>query len=126
VKWCVAQARLNNPIVPDLKKISAAARSWHLQKWGTDVTLKAPLGGIVVLWRRREAMEPGFTEVDKNGSPEQVLAKGTGGHVGFLASPFKSGDTQIILMGGNQKNQVCKSTYQLGNDYGLLSIRGLE
>jgi len=124
-KWCVLQARQGNPKIPDPKKITAAGRSWHLQKWGTDVSATGPLGSIVVLWRRRTATESGFTEVDRSGSPEQVMAKGTGGHVGFLASPFKLGDTQISLLRGNQNNQVCKSTYPLGNNYGLLSFRGL-
>jgi uncharacterized protein (TIGR02594 family) len=123
-KWCVLQARHGNPKIPDPKKISAAARSWHLQKWGSDVSTTAPLGSIVVLWRRRKATEPGFTEADRSGTPEQVQAKGSGGHVGFLASPYRPGDTQISLLGGNQSNRVCKSTYQLGHDYGLLSIRG--
>jgi hypothetical protein len=54
-----------------------------------------------------------------------ILAKGTGGHVGFLVSPFRNGDTQISLLGGNPSNRVCKASAALGNDYGLLSIRGL-
>jgi uncharacterized protein (TIGR02594 family) len=123
-KWCVLQARHSNLKIPDPKKVNSAARSWHLGNWGSDVSAQAPLGGIVVLWRRRTATEPGFTEADRNGTPEQVLAKGSGGHVGFLASPYKPGDTHISLLGGNQSNRVCKATYQLGHDYGLLSIRG--
>lgn len=123
-KWCVLHARHSNPTIPDPKKITAAARSWHTESWGKDCTTTAPLGSIVVLWRRRTAAEPGFTEVDRSGAPEQVQANGSGGHVGFLASPYQSGDTQISLLGGNQSNRVCKATYPLGNDYGLLSIRG--
>jgi uncharacterized protein (TIGR02594 family) len=123
-KWRVLQARASHPTKPDLKKVNAAARSWHLGSWGADVTATAPLASIVVLWRRRKATEPGFTEVDRSGTPEQVQAKGSGGHVGFLASPYRPGDTQISLLGGNQSNRVCKATYQLGHDYGLLSIRG--
>jgi hypothetical protein len=124
-KWCMLQARLANANVPDPKAIHSGARSWHKSAWGKDVTISAPLGSVVVLWRRRGVNEPGATEADRTGTPEQVRAKGTGGHVGFLASPFRSGDTQISLLGGNQNNRVCKASYALGKDYGLLSIRGL-
>lgn len=124
-KWCVLQARASNPAIPAPTKITAAARSWHISQWGKDVTASAPLGSVVVLWRRRESDEKAFTDVDKNGSADEVRTLGTGGHVGFLASPFKTGEAQISLLGGNQSNRVCKETYTLGKDYGLLSIRSV-
>lgn len=124
-KWCVLQARALNDNIPDLKKISTGARSWHQTNWGTDLTATAPLGSIVVLWRRREPNESGGAQ-DNVRTPGQVKKSGTGGHVGFLAEPFHAGDSQITLLGGNQKNCVCKSSYALGNNYGLLSIRGLK
>jgi hypothetical protein len=42
-----------------------------------------------------------------------------------LAEPFNAGDQKVTLLGGNQGNQVSKSTYDFGNNYGLLSIRNL-
>lgn len=124
-KWCMLQALQANAKIPDPKAVHSGARSWHKTAWGLDLTASAPVGSIVVLWRRRGPNEPGATEADKTGTPQQVLAKGTGGHVGFLSSPFRAGDTHISLLGGNQSNQVCKATYPLGNEYGLLSIRGM-
>lgn len=124
-KWCVLQARASRPAIPEPTKITAAARSWHTSQWGKDVTTAAPLGSVVVLWRRRSSSEKGFTEADRSGTPQQVLEKGSGGHVGFLASPFNPDDPQISLLGGNQGNRVCKAIYSLGRDYGLLSIRSV-
>lgn len=124
-KWCVLQARANHPKIPVLKKITASARSWHSSQWGNDVTASAPLGSVVVLWRRRNPTEKGATEADRSGTAQQVQDKGNGGHAGFLASPFKPGDTQINLIGGNQNNRVCKDTYPLGNNYGVLCIRSV-
>ncbi len=122
-KWCVAQAVLSDAKTPSPKKISSAARSWHAANWGVDMTGKAPLGSIVVLWRRRGAREDGGKDQARN--VEQVISAGTGGHVGFLAKPFKQGDQKITLLGGNQGNKVGKSTYDFGKDYGLMSIRSL-
>lgn len=121
-KWCVMQARAQNTAIPEVKKIHSGARSWHKSNWGSDVTAKAPLGSIVVLWRRRSANEG--DPKDATRTPDQVKKDGTGGHVGFLAEPFNTGDSTITLLGGNQSNQVCKSEYKLGVDYGMLSIRG--
>lgn len=124
-KWSVLQVQAHHNSIPDPKKITAAARSWHTTSWGNDMTPDAPLGSIVVLWRRRSSGEPGFTHADSSGTPQEVLAKGSGGHVGFLASPYRQGDKQISLLGGNQGNRVCKDSYPLGHHYGLLSIRGI-
>lgn len=124
-KWCVLQQSVQHGNIPDLKKITSGARSWHTTKWGNEVTAAAPLGGIVVLWRRRGADEGGATQADITGTPQDVLRDGSGGHVGFLTSPYKPGDTKITLLGGNQSNQVCKMAFALGNSYGLLSIRGV-
>lgn len=125
-KWCVLQARAGNKHIPDMKNINLAARSWFLQGWGADVTTSAPLGSVVVLWRRRGSNEPGATAADRNGTPEQVKTQGTGGHVGFLAAPYKAGDADIELLGGNQGNKVSKQRYSHGTGYGLLGMRGLQ
>ena len=125
-KWCVIQARATDSSLPDVKKINLSARSWHKHHWGQDVTKTAPLGSVAVLWRRRSATENGATHADRTGTPSEVLAQGTGGHVGFLAEPFQVGDTSIVLFGGNQSNQVCKAKYSLGKNYGLLSFRGVD
>jgi uncharacterized protein (TIGR02594 family) len=122
-KWCMLQARLADPSTPNPKNITSGARSWHTSKWGTDMTAGAPLGSVVVLWRRREANEDGGK--DQARSVAQVISAGTGGHVGFLAEPFNAGVQKVTLLGGNQGNQVSKSTYDFGNNYGLLSIRSL-
>ena len=34
------------------------------------------------------------------------------GHVGFLASPYRQGDTLIAVLGGNQSNMLRVSNYQ--------------
>lgn len=125
-KWCVLQARTQDGSIPDVKKINLSARSWHKHSWGIDVTTSTPLGAVAVLWRRRHPLESGSTEADRTGKPSEVLAQGSGGHVGFLAEPYKAGDKSITLLGGNQNNQVCKAKYGLGKDYGLLSLRGIN
>jgi hypothetical protein len=125
VTWCVLQARAQTPSIPNTTGIGLGARAWHTQSWGADVTALAPLGCIAVLWRRRGSTEPGATGADKSGTPDQVMKSGTGGHVGFLAEPFKPGDHKVVLLGGNQNNQVCKQTYNFGAQFGLLSLRGV-
>jgi uncharacterized protein (TIGR02594 family) len=122
-KWCVLRAQSNTVNIPSLTKITAAARSWSKTKWGIDLAKPPALGSVVVLWRRREASEDNGK--DTNRTPEQVVADGTGGHVGFLCEPFSEGDQSIVLLGGNQSNRVCKDKYTLGQDYGILSFRGI-
>jgi len=122
-KWCVMQAQAHSTAVPGVKKITSGARSWHTSAWGADLTASAPLGAVVVLWRRRGPDED--DPKDATRTPEQVKKDGTGGHVGFLAEPFRASDAQVTLLGGNQGNRVGKSRYALGTNYGLMSMRGL-
>ena len=89
---------------------SKAARSWHDQGWGDDVT-DSPCEGDIAVWRRR------WTE--SNGKPA------SGGHVGFVVS-FDA--TSVTVLGGNQSNRVSIATYPRegslgGQNYKLLSIR---
>ncbi len=62
---------------------SAAARSFHWQRWGQILDGPAP-GAIACLWR---------------GKP-----KGASGHVGFVVGRNKQG--HLMLLGGNQANRV--------------------
>jgi uncharacterized protein (TIGR02594 family) len=98
VNYCVEQAGL-------VGTNSKAARSWHDQHWGHDVTGSAQAGDIVV-WHRFGAGDDG-------------------GHVAFLIDQT---DTALRVLGGNQSNKVCVQTYprngELGPfNYELLSIR---
>lgn len=64
---------------------SASARSWL--KWGQSVDTPK-MGAIVIFWRV---------------SPDSSY-----GHVGFFAGEHEE---EIIVLGGNQDNQVCLKTY---------------
>jgi uncharacterized protein (TIGR02594 family) len=98
VNYCVEQAGLEGTR-------SKAARSWHDQHWGRDVTSRPAEGDVVVFSRH---------------SPSD-----DGGHVGFFISD--EGD-QIRILGGNQGNRISIRLFpkngSLGStDYKLLSIR---
>ena len=100
VNYCVDTAGL-------IGTHSAAARSWHDQGWGSDVTANPRVGDIVVFSRRGQADQ------------------GNGGHVGFWIG---DNATHVTVLGGNQSNCVRISSYpkngQLGEfHYNLLSIR---
>jgi uncharacterized protein (TIGR02594 family) len=122
-KWCILRAQKNNAAIPAVTKITSGARSWDKSKWSKTSTNPPALGSVVVLWRRRQASEDGG--LDQNRTAEQVKANGNGGHVGFLCEPFKDGDESVVLLGGNQSNRVGKDRYRLGQDYGILSFRGI-
>ena len=72
---------------------SARARSWL--KWG--VKLEYPAVGCVVILKRGGGKQPG---------PEVTEAPG---HVGFFMG--YAGDGDVLLLGGNQSNQVCVTAY---------------
>lgn len=103
VNYCVEKAGLKGTN-------SKAARSWHDQGWGDDVSA-SPREGDIVVWLRR------YT--DAAGNPA------TGGHVGFFVS---ANPTSITVLGGNQSARVSIATYprngtQGSQTYQLLSIR---
>jgi len=98
VNYCVEQAGLHGTR-------SKAARSWHDQSWGNDVTSNPGEGDIVVFSRHGPTQD--------------------GGHVGFYLS---QDDNSIQVLGGNQGNRVSIARYpkdgMLGSTrYRLLSIR---
>jgi uncharacterized protein (TIGR02594 family) len=102
VNYCVEQAGLRGTD-------SKAALSWHVQKWGTDVTA-SPREGDIAVFQRRQAAETGSV---------------IGGHVGFW---LEETTDSVRLLGGNQSNRVNLTSYpkagMLGqNFYRLLSIR---
>ncbi|MDP5309027.1 TIGR02594 family protein [Paracoccus spongiarum] len=103
VNYCVEKAGLKGTN-------SKAARSWHEQGWGDEVT-EAPREGDIVVWRRQWT--------NAAGQPE------SGGHVGFLVS---ANATSITVLGGNQSGRVSIASYPRngslgGQHYKLLSIR---
>jgi uncharacterized protein (TIGR02594 family) len=89
ISWCSAFMCAAHEVcdIPSTK--NAAARSWLT--WGKDVSKEPQVGDVVILWRDR---------------PD-----GWKGHVAFLAAPYKSGDELIVLLGGNQGNQVKLSRF---------------
>jgi len=98
VNFCVSQAGLTGTR-------SKWARSWHDQHWGRDVTA-SPVEGDIVVWRRKTPREDG-------------------GHVAFFVDDL--GDS-IRVLGGNQSNKVCVTSYpksgMVGSTrYTLLSVR---
>jgi uncharacterized protein (TIGR02594 family) len=98
VNYCVEQTGLQGTD-------SKAARSWHDQDWGRDVTT-APIEGDIVVFSRHSPTEDG-------------------GHVGFFITDE---DDQIRILGGNQHNRISIGLYpkdgSLGSTrYKLLSIR---
>jgi len=86
VSWC--SAFVNWCIINSGKKgtNSAVARSWL--KWGKQLD-KPKIGAITVLWRKSRYSWQG--------------------HVGFFVS---QSDTHISLLGGNQHDRVCISSYE--------------
>lgn len=99
VNYCVEQAGIRGTD-------SKWARSWHDGRWGQDVT-GDPHPGDIVVWRRQTDTQDG-------------------GHVAFFVEMI--GNDQIRVLGGNQQNSVCITTYPVngavGNtSYSLLSIR---
>jgi uncharacterized protein (TIGR02594 family) len=98
VAWCAAfvGAMMQRAGSPKTGKLNA--RSY--QNWGEEVPLSAAKeGDVVIFWR---------------GSPDSWK-----GHVGFFVR--REGD-QLIVLGGNQRNQVCESKYGVDR---LLSVRRL-
>jgi uncharacterized protein (TIGR02594 family) len=98
VNYCVEQTGLQGTD-------SKAARSWHDQDWGRDVT-SVPVEGDIVVFSRHSPTEDG-------------------GHVGFFIADE---DDQIRILGGNQGNRISIRLFpkdgSLGSmDYKLLSIR---
>lgn len=81
-----------------------AARSW--ETWGDR--LADPRAGAVAVFSRSDPANP------------------RAGHVAFLVEPPRNGEVQVL--GGNQGNRVCKSSYPIdgvkdGTRYKLLSLR---
>jgi uncharacterized protein (TIGR02594 family) len=82
---------------------SAWALSW--KAWGRSAGSPAPAGAVA------------------------VFSRGTvGGHVGFLASPYKPGDATLSVLGGNQGNRVRVSDYPVSGllgstQYKLVGVR---
>lgn len=100
VNYCVDTAGLDGTH-------SAAARSWHDDGWGTEVTADPREGDIVVFSRTGGGARPGS------------------GHVGFWVG---ASDTHISLLGGNQGDRIKIASYpkngkQGSFTYRLLSIR---
>ena len=100
VNYCVEQAGYAGTD-------SKAARSWHNDDWGTQVTAN-PVEGDIVVWKRAG---PG--------------AGPGGGHVGFYVGGDANG---IQVLGGNQSNRVRIQRYPRNGvlgafTYSLLSIR---
>jgi uncharacterized protein (TIGR02594 family) len=91
VNWCMKQAG-------QARTMSASALSWL--RWG--VALDEPVLGCVVVFSRHVA-----------GAPD-----GVHGHVGFYVGT--KGD-DIIVLGGNQHNEVCEKPYPKKR---LLAYRG--
>ena len=76
VNYCVGKTGLRGTD-------SKAARSWHDQHWGRDVT-SAPGEGDIVVFSRHSPIDEG-------------------GHVGFFIADE---DDQIRVLGGNQGNRI--------------------
>lgn len=93
VPWCSSFVNWCMVAVGEPGTDSARARSWlHY-----GVPLRVPALGCVVVLKRGGANEPGA---------EVVNAKG---HVGFFIDEPTPGE--VIVLGGNQSNQVCERTY---------------
>lgn len=82
-KWCVLQARAANPKIPDLKKITASARSWHSNQWSTDVTATAPLGSMVVCGAGVRQMRKAQRKQTAAAQPNRCKTKATAGILVF-------------------------------------------
>jgi uncharacterized protein (TIGR02594 family) len=93
VNFCIYHAGKINPLVPKETK-SAAARSWL--RYGMNMVIPA-LGCIVIL-QRGTGKQPG---------PDVLRAPG---HVGFFID--QPTPREIVILGGNQSNQVCERTYE--------------
>lgn len=55
-----------------------------------------------------------------------VLKRGNSswqGHVGFLAEPFREGDSRVVLLGGNQNDCVCIAKFPISQLLGFRSVR---
>ncbi len=90
VNWCMKRADF-----PTTN--SARARSWL--KWGMEVPFHpAPYGAVTIL-SRGGGDQPG---------PDVIDAPG---HVGFLVGT--SGPREILILGGNQSDQVCIRPYSV-------------
>lgn len=90
VNWCMEKSNIE-------RTRSAAARSWL--RWGIQLPIEAPAFGSVVVLQRGGGNQPGR---------EVIKAKG---HVGFLID--RPTPTEIIVLGGNQSNQVCERNYPI-------------
>lgn len=100
VPWCAAFVGAMLTRAGQRGTGSLAARSYL--KWGTPVALAdARPGDVVILWRGAR--------------------DGWQGHVAFFVREDPGGD--LILLGGNQADQVCEMRYGRGR---LLGIRRAE
>jgi len=90
VNWCMQQAGIE-------RTKSAMARSWL--KWGQRLPLIYPAFGCVVIIKRGGGNQP---------ERDVINAKG---HVGFFVD--QPTPSEIIILGGNQSNQVCERTYRI-------------
>lgn len=74
---------------------SARARSWL--NWGVKLNPDYPAFGCVAVLKRGGPGQPGPAVIDAQG------------HVGFFVD--RPTPTEVIVLGGNQSNQVCERTY---------------
>lgn len=105
--WCSAFVNYCVATAGQVGTNSAAARSWHNEGWGTDVTTTPRPGDIVVFSRSGPKIEPGS------------------GHVGFWVGETSS---TVSVLGGNQGDRIKIENYPKddtlnGVRYKLLSIR---
>ena len=101
VPWCAAAMCCWLDEADHKSTKSARARSFL--NWG--LKLSTPAFGCIVIIKRGGANEPG---------PDVLDAKG---HVGiFVDMPTPH---EIIILGGNQSNQVCERTYPLSRLLGF-------
>lgn len=95
VPWCASAVCAWLEESDYLSTRSARARSYL--RWGQR--LMTPALGCIVIIKRGGGNQPG---------PEDIRAKG---HVGlFVDMPTPH---EMIVLGGNQSNQVCERTYRL-------------
>lgn len=105
VPWCSAYANYVAWLLRLPRSKSLRARSWLNVGW--PVNNPSPKFDVVILWRG-EPPQPG---------PETIEAPG---HVGFFSG---WDDDNVYLLGGNQSDTVCVSSYPIQR---ILGIRRLH